>query len=197
MLHRKEGGFDEDAALQDLIAKYGQEASAVESKAEEQSEEEREEVEEGKVETEEVEEVKVKKGRKKRKVESEDDEGQKKKVTVKKTEQIAVEENRPIAEAIQEMAKIYFQNKEMRTGGKHYYMPHCAFSFISSISCINACVGVFAKAAKALRECEHPIRTAKDALALKGIGKGIAGYVGEMLTTGSIQKLEQLRAGVA
>jgi DNA polymerase/3'-5' exonuclease PolX len=72
-----------------------------------------------------------------------------------------------------EMAKIYFQNKEARKGG------------------------VFSKAAKALRECETPITTAKEALALKGIGKGIANYIQEVLDSGSIKKLEELRAGIA
>ena len=35
--------------------------------------------------------------------------------------------------------------------------------------------GVFSKGAKAIRECETPIMTKKEALALKGVGKGIAG----------------------
>lgn len=34
---------------------------------------------------------------------------------------------------------------------------------------------VFSKGAKAIRECEIPITTKKEALALKGVGKGIAG----------------------
>ena len=35
--------------------------------------------------------------------------------------------------------------------------------------------GVFSKGAKAIRDCEIPITTKKEALALKGVGKGIAG----------------------
>ena len=35
--------------------------------------------------------------------------------------------------------------------------------------------GVFSKGAKAIRECETAIITKKEALALKGVGKGIAG----------------------
>ena len=35
--------------------------------------------------------------------------------------------------------------------------------------------GVFSKGAKAIRECETAITTKKEALALKGVGKGIAG----------------------
>jgi hypothetical protein len=57
--------------------------------------------------------------------------------------------------------------------------------------------GVFSKAAKAIRECETLIRNAKEAMKLKGVGKGVAGYIEEMLTTGKINKLEELRAGTA
>lgn len=58
-------------------------------------------------------------------------------------------------------------------------------------------VGVFSKAAKAIRECNNVISCKKDAMALKGVGKGIAGYIEEMLETGKIIKLEELRAGMA
>ncbi len=57
--------------------------------------------------------------------------------------------------------------------------------------------GVFSKGAKALRECETEITTLKEAMALKGVGKGIAGYVMEMINTGVITKLEEIRAGYA
>jgi DNA polymerase/3'-5' exonuclease PolX len=62
---------------------------------------------------------------------------------------------------------------------------------------IKRFAGVFSKAAKALRECPNYISTGKDALALKGIGKGIAGYIQEFLDSGTIVKLEELRAGTA
>jgi DNA polymerase/3'-5' exonuclease PolX len=91
--------------------------------------------------------------------------------------------------------------------------------------------GVYSKGAKAIRECETPIITKKEALALKGVGKGMAGkfdpqesellsiigddfipnemtrklmsfryvlgYIEEFRETGSIKKLEELRAGTA
>ncbi len=57
--------------------------------------------------------------------------------------------------------------------------------------------GVFSKAAKALRECETEITTEKQALALPGVGKGIAKYIMEKINTGNITKLEELRAGYA
>mmetsp|Transcript_19735 Transcript_19735/g.19845 ORF Transcript_19735/g.19845 Transcript_19735/m.19845 type:complete len:192 (+) Transcript_19735:77-652(+) len=83
------------------------------------------------------------------------------------------EENRPVALAIQEIAGMYFKNGDARKGG------------------------VFSKAAKAIRECETKITNSKEAIKLKGVGKGIAGYVEEYLTTGCISKLEELRAGTA
>ena len=37
--------------------------------------------------------------------------------------------------------------------------------------------GVYSKGAKAIRDCETQIVTKKEALALKGVGKGIAGMI--------------------
>ena len=58
-------------------------------------------------------------------------------------------------------------------------------------------VGVFSKAAKAIRECETEVQTRKEAMALKGVGKGIASYIEEFRDTGVVIKLEELRGGVA
>lgn len=97
MLHRVEGAFNIDEAIQDLIEKYGQ--APEEEKA-------------------------SKTTKKKRKSDAadaeEDDDGEEKEATkkVRKTEQIANESNRPLAEAIKEIADINFKQKEMRTGGK-------------------------------------------------------------------------------
>ena len=91
----------------------------------------------------------------------------------RKPDKITNEANRPLVDALKEMAGIYFTNKDPRKGG------------------------VFAKACKAIRECEDEITDKKQAMALKGIGKGIGGYVEEFLTTGCIMKLEELRAGTA
>ena len=57
--------------------------------------------------------------------------------------------------------------------------------------------GVFSKAAKAIRECDFALTDRKSAMQLKGVGKGIAGYIDELLETGKITKLEELRAGIA
>ena len=92
MTHRKDDGFDLDAALESLIEKYGQE------------------------------EIVVKKTpTKKRKddgvvdLTGEEDINSNKKV--KKTATVANEFNRPVAEAITELAGLYFKNKDARKGG--------------------------------------------------------------------------------
>jgi hypothetical protein len=43
---------------------------------------------------------------------------------VRKTDIVTVEENRAAAEAIKEMADIYFKNKDMRKGGKYIPLKH-------------------------------------------------------------------------
>jgi DNA polymerase/3'-5' exonuclease PolX len=48
-----------------------------------------------------------------------------------------------------------------------------------------------------VREAEEEITTAKEAMKLKGIGKGIAAYIEEFLDTKMIVRLEELRAGTA
>lgn len=72
----------------------------------------------------------------------------------------------------------------------------CDFLSISVILNILF-IGVFSKAAKAIRESSLHITSAKTAMSLKGIGKGIAGYIEEFLETGQIKKLEEMRAGFA
>ena len=91
----------------------------------------------------------------------------------KKTETFACEDNRGVGDAIREMGVIYFKNKDNMKGG------------------------VYSRAAKAIRECEIKLTNKKDALKIKGIGKGIAGYMEEFWETGMISKLEELRAGTA
>ena len=77
-----------------------------------------------------------------------------------------------------------------------YKYYHNTYYFISMGGFFDI-IGVFSKAAKAIRECETAITNSKEAMKLKGIGKGVAGYIEEMLTTGTINKLEELRAGTA
>lgn len=171
MIFKSGDEFDFEGALQSLVEKYGKEEEAAPApkkaakKAAVKSED-------GEDDGSEAGEKKTRKRKKAAEGDEEDEDGEDKK-KVKKTSIVAEERNRPVAEAIKEMADIYFKNKDMRKGG------------------------VFSKAAKALRETELHITTAKEAMSLKGIGKGIAGYIEEMLQTGTINKLEELRAGIA
>ncbi len=169
MLNRSPEGFNIEEALQVLIEKYGQAADESKEKS-------------------------TKKKRKSNAAEDgEEGEGKEEVKKVRKTEQIANEDNRPLAEAIKEIADINFKQKEMRTGG---IMPTCYLTTLFKTSMLDRCIGVFSKAAKAIRECETPITSGKEAMKLQGIGKGIAGYIDEFLTTGSINKLEELRASM-
>ena len=96
MLFRTGTVFDEAAALDELINKFGIDETSAKSES-----------------------PSKKKKRKSDSVKSEGDgdspSGAKKQ---KKTEIIAVEENRPAAEAIKEMADIFFKHKDNRKGGK-------------------------------------------------------------------------------
>lgn len=100
MLHKNGSDFDQEAALKDLIAKFG----VIEEPKNPQSP------------------VKSKKKRAADNDGSDNDAPEedsspaaKKKP---KTEVVEVESNRPIAVAIREMAGIYFQNKDARKGGR-------------------------------------------------------------------------------
>ena len=108
MLHRNSSGFDEKETLDDLIKTYGYEAGF------------------------EPEEPVVK-GSPTKKRKGVKDEGEKDQAgspssvkKVRKTDIVAREENRAAAEAIKEMADIYFKNKDNRKGGiidniQHHY----------------------------------------------------------------------------
>lgn len=101
------------------------------------------------------------------------DDGEDKPTKKTKKSHYACEDNREIGEAIMEMAGIYFKNSDARKGG------------------------VFSKAGKAIRECDFKITNKKEAMSLKGIGKGIAGYIEEYIENRMIVRLEEMRAGQA
>lgn len=91
-----------------------------------------------------------------------------------KSNQYAVEENRAFGEVLKEIAKTYYSSAdpgEKRKGG------------------------IFSKAAKAFREAENHITNKKEAMALVGVGKGIAGYLEEFREKGFVEKLEKMRSG--
>jgi len=122
-----------------------------------------------------------KKTNKKKRAEDEEDDGEEGAAEggspkkVKKTETVAVEENRDLAYAIKEMADWCFKAGDPRKGG------------------------VYSKAAKAIREATYHITSGKQTLKgsykLPGVGKGIAEYIEEFINSGTIVKLEKLRAG--
>ena len=85
-----------------------------------------------------------------------------------------MEENRAFGEVLKEIADIYFASPdpgEKRKGG------------------------IFSKAAKAFREAEIAITTKKEAMSLKGVGKGIAAYLEEFREKGYLERLEKMRVG--
>ena len=97
MLHRNGSQFDEAAALEELISKYGTEEPEVKPESP---------------------------SKKKRKSEGEDQDSKTEVSSPssaakkpKKTDIVTVEGNRAAAEAIKEMADIYFKNKDNRKGG--------------------------------------------------------------------------------
>lgn len=95
-------GYDEKATLDDLIEKYGVEDEPKPTAAPVIS----------------ASPVKTKrKANTTAKDEGNDGVGSPAVKKVKKTDIVACEENRPAAEAIKEMADIYFRNKDMRKGG--------------------------------------------------------------------------------
>ena len=98
MLHRNGPAFDEAAALEELVAKYGVEEQEV--KTESPTKKKRKPESDIKPEVDE-------------KLGSPSSAAKK----PKKTELVAVEGNRAAAEAIKEMADIYFKNKDSRKGG--------------------------------------------------------------------------------
>lgn len=55
--------------------------------------------------------------------------------------------------------------------------------------------GTWSKVAKAVRDSEEKITTGKQAMKLKGIGKSSAAKIDEFLETGTLEKLEEYRAG--
>lgn len=121
MLYREGDGYNIDSALQNLIEKYETEEPPVA-------------LEEG-----------SKKTKKRKKADENGDEavedGKGKSKKERKSSTVAHEENRPVAEAIQEMAAIYFKNKDTRKGGKLILLMLAVYSLGIYLLC--ACRRVF------------------------------------------------------
>jgi hypothetical protein len=108
MLYKSGSGFDEDATIADLIDKYGVEQEVV---APSSSPTKGKRKADGNVKTEKDDKEATSPSSAAKKM--------------KKTEVVAVEANRPAAEAIKEMADIYFKAKDMRKGGTPMTSAKC------------------------------------------------------------------------
>ena len=129
-----------------------------------------------------VDEVEESKKRKNDKVDDDDDDAKdednedgksKKEKKTPKTQIFKNYGNQGLHDQLLEMSRYYFSQKEPMKGG------------------------VYAKACAAIREHDEVLTNAKQAVKLKGIGKGIAAYIEEYVTTGMIVKLEEMRAGTS
>ena len=115
----------------------------------------------------------------------EDEDGKKKKKKPKKSKKTPEDKK---------LSNIY-ANEENRAFGDQILKEFTSFYFASSDPGEKRKGGVFAKAAKAFREAETPVTNKKEAMALPGVGKGIAAYLEEFKEKGFCEKLEKLRAG--
>lgn len=90
---------------------------------------------------------------------------------VSKLEVYANNANRGFGDALLEMAQLYYKAALGMKGGS------------------------YSKAAKAIRESEEEIRSGKEAMKIKGIGKSIGLFIDEFLEKGFVERLEKMRAG--
>ncbi|GMF47267.1 unnamed protein product [Phytophthora fragariaefolia] len=103
--------------------------------------------------------------------EAQDDDEDKKAKKPRKKAEATCEANQALADAFAELSGFEFKRGEKFKGG------------------------TWSKVAKAIRECESAISCGKDALKLKGVGKSSSAKIDEFLETGTLEKLEEYRAG--
>jgi hypothetical protein len=115
LLHKDGPSYDEKATLDDIIEKYGVEADVTRPPSDPRDPQPAE----------------ASPSKHKRKagsdLKTEEESGSSPTAAakkVRKTDIVTVEENRAAAEAIKEMADIYFKNKDMRKGGKYIPLKH-------------------------------------------------------------------------
>ncbi|CAI5730955.1 unnamed protein product [Peronospora destructor] len=158
---REEGEFQLDAALKEMIKKFGLKKSPSPKKKKKESKDD----------------VKTEKkiGRKRTsdhiidKKEDVDDETKIKKP--RKMAEATCKTNQNLADAFVELSGFEFKRGEKFKGG------------------------TWAKVAKAIRDCDSVLTCGQDALKLKGVGKSSAAKIDEFIETGTLQKLEEYRAG--
>ena len=160
----EQGTIDLAEALLALIEQYGSDKPTNKRKANEQEEEEDD-------------------------AGDEEEGGKKKSTKKKKKETVAVEENRGLAEAIAEISSIYYKNGERMKGGVFSKAGESHFIYTSVICSFVGNLLSFVSIAKAIREAETELSTGKEAMKLKGIGKGIGAAIDEFRTSGMIKKV--------
>ncbi|CAH0481830.1 unnamed protein product [Peronospora belbahrii] len=159
---REEGEFQLDAALKEMIKKFGVKKLTSPKKTKMQNKDE----------------AKTKKttSRKRKNDHVTDEEGDEEedKTMMKKprkTAEATCDANQKLADAFLELSSFEFKRGEKFKGG------------------------TWSKVAKAIRDCEFVLTCGKDALKLKGVGKSSAAKIDEFLELGTLEKLEEYRAG--
>ncbi|KAF4037589.1 Helix-hairpin-helix motif-containing protein 8 [Phytophthora infestans] len=158
---REDGEFQLDAALKEMIKKFGVKEPTSPKKKK------------GKTDV----KTEKKTGRKRKNAEVKDedeesaDDNEKKPKKPRKKAEATCEDNQELADAFAELSGFEFKRGEKFKGG------------------------TWSKVAKAIRECESKLTCGKDALKLKGVGKSSAAKIDEFLETGTLEKLEEYRAG--
>ncbi|KAG3111612.1 hypothetical protein PI124_g9245 [Phytophthora idaei] len=157
---RENGEFQLNAALKEMIKKFGVKESTSPKKK-------------GKTDV----KTEKKTGRKRKSADVKDeddedaDEDEKKAKKPRKKVEATCEANQTLADAFAELSGFEFKRGEKFKGG------------------------TWSKVAKAIRDCESKLTCGKDALKLKGVGKSSAAKIDEYLETGTLEKLEEYRAG--
>ncbi|KAK1946051.1 hypothetical protein P3T76_003099 [Phytophthora citrophthora] len=157
---REDGEFQLDAALKEMIKKFGVEEPVSPKKKGKTS-----------VKTERKTGRKRKNDDVKEEDASADEDDEKKAKKPRKKAEATVESNQSLADAFAELSGFEFKRGEKFKGG------------------------TWSKVAKAIRDCETEITCGKDALKLKGVGKSSAAKIDEFIDTGTLETLEEYRAG--
>uniref|UniRef100_A0AAV1UDH8 Crossover junction endonuclease MUS81-like HHH domain-containing protein n=1 Tax=Peronospora matthiolae TaxID=2874970 RepID=A0AAV1UDH8_9STRA len=168
---REKGEFCLDAALQEMIKKFGLKeplSPTEETKSPKKKKKRGESVQ--------SEETTATRG-KKRKSEDVEDEAEEDEVVEKKSAkkprkaEATCQANQKLADAFAELSGFEFKRGERFKGG------------------------TWSKVAKAIRDCDSVLTCGKEALKLKGVGKSSAAKIDEFLETGTLETLEEYRAG--
>ncbi|KAJ0409118.1 hypothetical protein P43SY_002252 [Pythium insidiosum] len=170
---KENGEFQLEKALKEMISKFGQKEVVTKKrkvavvKKESVKDNDAEDASEG-------EEPKPKKKRTTKKAkdaDDDDDDGEEKSKKPRARPTANCEDNQELADAFAELSGFEFKRGERFKGG------------------------TWSKVAKAIRDHDEKITSGKQAQKLKGIGKSAAAKIDEFLESGSLEQLEEYRAG--